>query len=243
MSDELSTNKIAGAALGTGLVIAILAIVTPMLFEHEPPAKPGYAITVAPEAGGGGGAPELLAPDWGTELPKADVAAGEAKTAVCKACHAFDAAGTNNIGPGLYGVVGRKPASHPGFAYSAAMQAVGAKQPAWDYQHLFEYLKNPSAYAPGTKMTYAGMSNPQDRINLIAYLHTLGSSLPIPAPAPKAAAPAAGAAAAATAGSTAAPTAGAAKPAAGAPASLSGPAPETPTPGASPQPAEPAKKS
>ena len=194
---ELSTNKVAGAALGTALVIAILAVVTPMVFEREPPAKPGYAITVAPEEGAGGAPAEVLAPDWGTVLPTADAAAGEAKTAVCKACHNFDPAGTNNIGPGLYGVVGRKPASHPGFAYSAAMQAVGAKQPVWDYQHLFEYLKNPSAYAPGTKMTYAGMSSPQDRINLIAYLHTLGSSLPIPPPSPKtAAAPAAGAAAA-----------------------------------------------
>src|SRR5271156_6749018 len=138
MSDELSTNKIAGATLGTALVIAILAIVTPMLFQQEPPAKPGYAITVAPEAGGGGGPPELLAPDWGTVLPTADLAAGEAQTPVCKACHNCDAAGSNNIGPGLYGVVGRKPASHPGFAYSAAMQAVAAKQPVWDYQHLFE---------------------------------------------------------------------------------------------------------
>lgn len=212
MSDELSTNKIAGAALGTALVIAILAIVTPMLFQHEPPAKPGYAVTVAPEEGAAGPSAELLTPDWGTVLPTADVAAGEAKTAVCKACHMLDPAGTNNIGPGLYGVVGRKPASHPGFAYSSAMQTVAAKQPTWDYQHLYEYLKNPQAYAPGTKMTYAGMSNPQDRINLIAYLHTLGSSLPVPPPAPKAAA------AAPAAGAPATPAAGAAKPAAGAPA-------------------------
>ncbi len=230
---ELSTNKIAGAALGTALVISMLAIVIPMIFEREPPAKPGYAIAVAPEEGGGGAPAEILAPDWGTVLPTADVAAGEAKSAVCKACHMFDPAGTNNIGPGLYGVVGRKPASHPGFAYSAAMQAVAAKQPIWDYQHLFEYLKNPQAYAPGTKMTYVGMSSPQDRINLIAYLHSLGSSLPIPPPAPKAAAPAAGAAGAAASG--AAPTT--AKGAPAAPASVTGPPSETPTPGASPQPA------
>ena len=205
---ELSTNKIAGAVLGTALVLSILAVVTPMLFEREPPAKPGYAITVAPEEGAAGAPAENLTPDWGTVLPTADVAAGEAKTAVCKACHMFDPAGTNNIGPGLYGVVGRKPASHPGFAYSSAMQTVAAKQPIWDYQHLYEYLKSPQTYAPGTKMTYQGMSSAQDRINLIAYLHTLGSSLPIPPPAPKAAAPAA-AAAPATAG---------AKPAADAPA-------------------------
>src|SRR5580698_6950793 len=149
---ELSTNKIAGAALGTALVISILAIVTPMLFEREPPAKPGYAITVAPEEGAAGAPAELLTPDWGTVLPTADVAAGEAKSAVCKACHMFDPAGTNNIGPGLYGVVGRKPASHPGFAYSSGMTAFGAKQPVWDYQHLYEFLKSPQAYVDGTKM-------------------------------------------------------------------------------------------
>ena len=62
------------------------------------------------------------------------------------------------------------------------MLAVGAKQPIWDYQHLYEYLKSPQTYAPGTKMTYQGMSSAQDRINLIAYLHTLGSALPIPPP-------------------------------------------------------------
>lgn len=224
---ELSTNKIAGATLGTALVIAILAIVTPMLFEREPPAKSGYAITVAPEEGAAGAPAELLTPDWGTVLPTADAAAGEAKTAVCKACHNFDPAGTNNIGPGLYGVVGRKPASHPGFAYSSAMQMVAAKQPIWDYQHLYEYLKSPQTYAPGTKMTYAGMSNPQDRINLIAYLHTLGSGLPIPPPAPKAAAPA----------TNAPPLATTPKGTPAVPASLTGPPPEAPTPGASPQPA------
>jgi len=213
---ELSTNKIAGAVLGTALVLSILAVVTPMLFEREPPAKPGYAIAVAPEEGAAGAPAENLTPDWGTVLPTADVAAGEAKTAVCKACHMFDPAGTNNIGPGLYGVVGRKPASHPGFAYSAAMQTVAAKQPIWDYQHLYEYLKSPQTYAPGTKMTYQGMSSAQDRINLIAYLHTLGSSLPIPPPAPKAAAPAAPAASPGAAPAAGAPAASA--PAAAAPA-------------------------
>ena len=96
-----------------------------MLFQQTPPAKPGYAVAVAPEEGAGGAAAADLPPDWGTVLPTADVAAGEAKTAVCKACHIFDAAGTNAIGPGLYGVVGRKPASHPGFSYSAGMRPLG----------------------------------------------------------------------------------------------------------------------
>ncbi|HEY7853208.1 MAG TPA: cytochrome c family protein [Caulobacteraceae bacterium] len=195
MSD-LNRNMILGAALTTAFTLAVLGVVTPMLFEKAPPAKPGYAIAVAAEASGEA-APEVP-PDWGTVLKTADVSAGEAKTAVCKSCHIFDAAGTNNIGPGLYGVVGRKPGTHPGFAYSAAMTAFGAKQPVWDYQHIYEFLAGPQKYIDGTKMTFIGMKDSQDRINVIAYLHSLGSSLPIPAPNPKAAEPAKAAPGAAT---------------------------------------------
>ena len=219
MSD-LTTNKILGAGLATALVVAALSIGVPMLFKKTPPAKPGYLIAVAPELTGGPAAPPDLPPDWGTVLPAADVAAGEAKTAVCKSCHNFDASGANNIGPGLYGVVGRKPGSHPGFAYSTAMTGFGAKQPIWDYQHLYEFIKGPQAYLSGTKMSFIGLKTPQDRINVIAYLHTLGSSLPVPAPNPKAAAAPAAAASPAPAGKpTAAPP--------GAPASAK---PGTPTP-------------
>ena len=62
------------------------------------------------------------------------------------------------------------------------MTAFGAKQPVWDYEHLYEFLKSPGAYIDGTKMTYQGLKAPQDRINLIAYLHSLGSNLPVPPP-------------------------------------------------------------
>jgi cytochrome c len=214
MSD-LTANKIFGAGLGTAFVIAILGVITPMVFTKTPPKKPGYAVPITVDVGGGGGEAPDVPPDWGTVLKTADVSAGEAKTAACKACHNFDPSGSNNIGPGLYGVVGRKPGSHPGFSYSAGMTAFGGKQPVWDYQHLYEFLKGPQAYIDGTKMTFIGLKNPQDRINVIAYLHTLGSSLPIPAPNPVAAkAPAAAGAAAATPPANAAtPPANAAAPA------------------------------
>ena len=199
MSD-LSSNKIFGAGLATALIIAGLGVGVPMFYKAAPPAKTGDLVPITVDTGGGG-APEVdTPPDWGTVLKTADVSAGEAKTAACKACHMFDPAGTNNIGPGLYGVLGRKPASHPGFSYSAGMTAFGAKQPVWDYQHVYEFLKSPGAYIDGTKMTFMGLKSPQDRINVIAYLHTLGSNLPVPAPAPaKAAAPPANATTAAPA--------------------------------------------
>jgi cytochrome c len=79
------------------------------------------------------------------------------------------------------------------------MEAFAAKQPIWDYEHIYEFVKNPQAYISGTKMTFVGLKKPEDRINVIAYLHTKGSTLPIPAPKPAAAAPAAPAAGNATA--------------------------------------------
>ena len=202
---ELTVNKYLGAGLATALAVAALAIVPPMFFEKQPPAKPGYAIEVPVGAGGGETVAVDTPPDWGTVLPKADVAAGEAKAgAVCSSCHKFDPAGTNAIGPGLYGVLGRPPGSHPGFAYSDAMKAFAAKTPKWDYDHVFEFVHGPGKFIPGTKMTYAGMKSPEDRVNIIAYLHTLGSSLPVPAPKPVAVA--AAPAAAAPAGKPAAGT-------------------------------------
>jgi cytochrome c len=216
MSD-LTFNKVAGAVLAAGLAILGLRELSGGIFNDEKPAKPGYAVEVAEEAAGGGAAAADVPPDWGTVLPKADVAAGEATFAKCMSCHSFTANGT---GPDLQGVVGRKPASEAGFSYSPAMQAFAGKQPIWDYEHIYEFVKNPQAYIPGTKMTFVGLKKPEDRINLIAFLHTKGSTLPIPAPNPAAAAAAApGAAPAAEAGqptatgSTAAPATGAGGPA------------------------------
>ncbi|MGH7024421.1 MAG: c-type cytochrome [Caulobacteraceae bacterium] len=188
MSD-LQRNIILGAVLTTAFVMAILGVVTPMFFVPSTPTKPGYAIAVQ-EVAGGEAAP-APPPDWGVVLKTADVQAGQAKTAVCQSCHIFAPSGANNIGPGLYGVVGRKPGTHPGFAYSPAMIAFGNKVGTWDYQRIFDFLAGPQKYVDGTKMTFIGYKDPQTRINIIAYLHTLGSTLPIPPPNPKPAAKAA----------------------------------------------------
>jgi cytochrome c len=200
---DLTFNKIAGAVLATGLAVFLLREVSSIVFEKEPPEKAGYAIAVADTGEGGGAAPEAPI-DWGTVLPTADIEAGKAISAKCQSCHNFDPAGTNGTGPGLFGVVGRKPGSHPGFSYSQGMQDFGAKQPVWDYEHLNAFLSGPQKYISGTKMTFVGLKKPEDRIAIIAYLHSLGSTLPFPKPNPAttAAAPAAGAAPAPTAGAT-----------------------------------------
>ena len=114
--------------------------------------------------------------DWGTVLPKADVAAGQAITQKCASCHQFDPAGTNGTGPGLFGVVGRKPGTHPGYSYDQAMTDFSAKNPVWTYDLLYQFLKSPQGFIPGVKMTFVGLPQPQDRINVIAYLRSNGSS-------------------------------------------------------------------
>lgn len=100
----------------------------------------------------------------------ADPAAGKSVfTSVCSICHAAQP-GKNGIGPSLFGVVGRKTGSEPGFHYSAANEKANL---TWDEATLDKYLQGPRAVVPGTTMTYGGLKDDTKRANLIAYLATL----------------------------------------------------------------------
>jgi cytochrome c len=199
--DSFEWNKIIGAVLGTAIFIFVVRVVAEAVYEPEKPAKPGYVVegVVEASAGGGAAAPvEETMPDWGTVLASADVAAGKTTSTKCEQCHDTSSAKTVKIGPPLFGVVDRLRASVAGFSYSSAMKGKGGN---WTYDELFKFIKAPGAYIVGTKMSFAGLRNEKDRINLIAFLRSNADSpAPIPAPAPpKAAAPAAPAAPAAAA--------------------------------------------
>ena len=86
----------------------------------------------------------------------------------CAACHATDHA--NRVGPGLEGIIGRKAGTVPSFSYSDAMKKSGI---AWDAKTLDAYLESPQKVVPGNRMPYAGLKNPTDRTDLVAYLATL----------------------------------------------------------------------
>jgi len=196
MKDELRWNKIFGGILGAVLLMLVVRIGAETLFARPALKTPGYAIAVAsgPESGGSAEVADTP-PDWGTELSKADVAAGEAVSQKCASCHNFANGGPNQTGPNLWGVLGRKPGSHAGFAYSSGMTEFGGKTPVWDYKHVYEFLAGPAAYISGTKMSFVGLKKREDRINLIAWLRQQNSSPPaIPAPKPAADKPAAAAA-------------------------------------------------
>ncbi|WGM45143.1 hypothetical protein KOAAANKH_00003 [Brevundimonas sp. NIBR10] len=212
MSGDLKWNKIFGAGLATAFVIIGVQQVSTHLYATHEPEKMGYFINAPEEAEGGAEEVELL-PDWGTVLPIADVAAGEAAFARCKACHTDSNGGPNGIGPNLWGIVGRPVAGHAGFAYSDAMKGHVADTATWTLDALDEFIKAPQKVVAGTKMSFAGLRDTPTRVNLIAYLISQGSTgFAIPAPDPTrqpgaapAAAPAEGAPAETTPDSATAP--------------------------------------
>ena len=183
MSGDLKFNKIMGACLGTAFAILVVQQVSGAVYHTKAPEKMGYFVDV-PEETAGGAAP-VLPIDWGTVLPTADVAAGEAAFARCQACHTVNAGGATGIGPNLHAVVGGPVMHASGFAYSDAMAKHKAEAPTWGYDELDKFLTAPGRYIPGTKMSFAGIRDEATRINLIAYLRTQGSSgFAIPAPDP-----------------------------------------------------------
>jgi len=121
------------------------------------------------------------------ERPPADVKpllaaaapeAGEKVYQKCKACHVAEKGGPSRVGPHLWGVVGRAQASVPGFGYSDALKKHTG---TWTYDELNMFLASPKTYAPGTKMTFAGLPEAKDRAAVIAYLRGQADS---PAPLP-----------------------------------------------------------
>ncbi|KAK0361893.1 hypothetical protein LTR94_021488 [Friedmanniomyces endolithicus] len=229
MSGDLKWNKIFGAALGTAFVILVVQQASGLIYHSEPPEKMGYFVDAPDEVAGAEQAE--LPPDWGTVLPTADLAAGEAAFARCQACHNATQGGADGIGPNLYGVVGGPVMHRAGFAYSDAMAKHKAEAPTWGYDQLNSFITAPARYVPGTKMSFAGIRDTQTRINLIAWLRSQGSAgfaIPAPDPArqPGAAAPAAAEGEAPAAEGAAATEAGAAPaeaPAADAPATQATP--------------------
>jgi len=97
-----------------------------------------------------------------------DAERGRLRFQQCAACHSVEA-GVNKSGPSLHGVIGRVAGSVSGFNYSQANRASGV---TWTEQELFDYLENPRLRIPGTTMAFAGIRNPQQRADVIAYIKT-----------------------------------------------------------------------
>jgi cytochrome c len=183
----IEINKIAGAVLLAGVIAMVTGLMSEGLYHgsmsahDDKHAKRGYTIEGAETEGTQTATPaaEEKPVNIAELLAKADVKAGEGVAKKCTACHSFDKGGKHGVGPNQWNLVGSSFASKAGYSYSAALS--GMKDKKWGFQELSEFLANPKKSVPGNKMSFAGISNPQDRANLIAYLNTLNDS-PLPLP-------------------------------------------------------------
>ncbi|MEQ1768423.1 MAG: cytochrome c family protein [Devosia sp.] len=176
--DSFELNKILGAILGTLLFVMGVGFLAEAIYHPSAHASgPGYALPGEAEGGGEqGGGEQVAAVPIGNLLAEADPVAGESSAKKCQSCHDFTQGGPNKTGPNLYDVVERLAGSHEGFAYSAAMLEHKDKGDIWTYDNLNAFIMTPKAFTPGTKMTFAGVKNDQERANIIAYLSTLSAS-------------------------------------------------------------------
>ncbi len=108
-----------------------------------------------------------------TEMPtdisvsKLSVKNGEILFKRCSLCHTIEKNGANKIGPNLWGIANKSSASNPSFAYSMAMSK---KNIQWDQQNLAQFIRSPSKFVPGTKMSFAGIKDEQELMDIIAYI-------------------------------------------------------------------------
>jgi cytochrome c len=163
----------------------LLAATTLLAACSQPAAPPNSASSAATTAAPAPSAPppapltdaqkKTLLASLPAEYQAADLANGEAKFAICKTCHTTAQGAGDMVGPNLWGIFGRKAGSETGFSYSDGMKALGI---TWDPQAMDKWISGPNKMIPQTKMTYIGMENPKDRVDVIAYLKTATSAPP-----------------------------------------------------------------
>ncbi|HKK36687.1 MAG TPA: cytochrome c family protein [Paracoccaceae bacterium] len=166
--DTLEINKIVGAVVGALLIYLGAQFFAEMILS---PGHKGeeyaYSVEIEEDEGDSGGEaaaePEI---DVAALIASGDPSRGENVFRKCSACHKVEP-GANGVGPHLYGVVGREIGAVEEYSYSGALSE---QAEVWTPENLFAFLENPSQWAPGTSMGYAGLKKPEDRAAVIAYL-------------------------------------------------------------------------
>jgi cytochrome c2 len=198
MAGTLEANKIIAGVLTAGVIFVGASVLSDLLYHPTQLAEPAYPVITEDATEMAEAEPEPQIEPLPVRLAAASAADGEGAFRACAACHSVEEGGANMVGPNLWNVMGAEIAAHEGFNYS---DALAGKDGEWTWAKMDAWLENPNDWAPGTSMSYAGISDPQDRADMLAYLRTLATE-PEPLPEPEAAEPEDDAAAAEGTGET-----------------------------------------
>lgn len=162
-------NKIIASILVASLIAMIVGIIANAIYKPNLlPSQRGYSIAVTEDSTDNNQSTHVEEQvDIATLMKNANATMGQELVKKCLSCHTIDKGGPNRVGPNLWNIVGRNKASEQGYKYSAAMAAKGG---VWDEESLFHLLHKPGKFIPGTKMSFAGLSKPEDIVNVIAFL-------------------------------------------------------------------------
>jgi cytochrome c len=168
MFDTMTLTKAAAGFLGTFLVFLLGGWAAESLYDigHHGKGEQAYSIAVEsdePEE-------EVVELTMEEKFAQADAGKGERVWSKCRACHQLEQ-GAHATGPSLYSIVGREVHAADEFNYSGAL---AEQADVWTRENLYAFLEDPKGWAPGTSMSFAGLDAWEDRVNLIAYLDTIG---------------------------------------------------------------------
>ncbi len=174
--DSIEVVKVAGAVLATALVVLLARFITEQVYPEPEVVPHAYAVTPSAEPAEPE-APAAVQPEAtgiAALIAAAEPAAGEKLFRKCVICHSPDKNGKRKIGPNLWDMVAGPVAAAEGFSYSNALKEKSGE--TWSYDNLDAFLKRPKDWAPGTKMSFAGLKKPEQRAAVIAYLRSLSDS-------------------------------------------------------------------
>ena len=177
--DSLGPTKIYASILTAGVVFGLAGLAGKLLVHPHKLDHPVLVIAgaSAPAAAAAPAAP-VIEP-VGPLLVAANAQNGQALVGrLCASCHSFNEGGRAGVGPNLHGIVGRNHAAIAGFNYSAGLRAKAAEP--WGYEDMNAFIAAPARAIAGTRMAFAGINNPGQRADVIAYLRSISPNAPAP---------------------------------------------------------------